>query len=387
MHAWPRCLLVIAALLVGVCLHVSAVTYYVSSSWGRDTNLGLAGSPWQTLARVNRARLRPGDIVLFRRGDLWRETLRPGSSGAEGNVIRFGAYGTGPKPVISGSNSDSGPLVRDIGIDNNEQSHVVYEDFDLRNVRHGLRLYSWRAQVRDVTLQNCNVTTGPTQPHGTMSAGVYASVNTGSLSSITIRNNRFMPYPTGLEHWGVYFVRGVSDFTIEANRFGPAGEDAITIWHSDHGLIANNAGGGNGEDTIDVKDSHDVIIRGNRAESDREYNIVVHGVDSGRLTYNVTVEKNQCRQGGRGGHLDAGIALLFVRDSAARENMVEGAYGSGIFVYDAGTGGGNEISFNELRGNGTGRATNAIRLKEVSEISIHDNHLAPAPQRDAAAVR
>ena len=65
---------------------------------------------------------------------------------------------------------------------------------------------------------------------------------------ITIRNNRFMPYPTGLEHWGVYFVLGVSDFTIEANRFGPAGEDAITIWHSDHGLIANNACGGNGED-------------------------------------------------------------------------------------------------------------------------------------------
>lgn len=387
MHALPRRLPVFAVLLVVVCLQASAATYYVSSSQGHDTNLGLAGAPWQTIARVNRARLLPGDVVLFHRGDRWHETLRPGSSGAEGNVIRFGAYATGPKPVISGSDSDSGPLVRDIAIDSNEQSHVVYEDFDLRNVRQGLRLYSWRAQVRDVTLQNCNVTTGPTQPHGTMSAGVYASVNTGSLSGVTIRNDRFTPYPTGLEHWGVYFVRGVSDFTIEANRFGPAGEDAITIWHSDHGLIANNSGGGNGENTIDVKDSHDVIIRGNWAENDTEYNIVVHGVDSGRLTYNVTVEKNQCRQGGRGGHLDAGIALLFVRDSSVRENMVEGAYGSGIFVYDAGAGGGNEISFNELRGNGQGRTTNAISLKDVSEITIHHNHVAPARQRETAPVR
>jgi hypothetical protein len=387
MNPWFRRLLGLTALVAGLAFQAGAATYYVSSSRGRDTNLGLPGAPWQTIARVNRARLRPGDVVLFRRGDLWREILRPGSSGAEGNVIRFAAYGTGNKPTISGSNSDSGPLVRDVGIDNNEQSHIVYEDFELRDVRQGLRLYSWRALVRDVTLQNCDVKTGPTQPHGTMSAGVYASVNTGGLSGITIRNNRFTPYPTGLEHWGVYFVRGVNDFTIEGNRFGPAGEDAVTIWHSPHGLIASNSGGGNGENTIDVKDSHDVIIRGNRAESDGEYNIVVHGVDSARLTYNVTVEKNQCHRGGRGGHLDAGIALLFVRDSTVRENMVQGAYGSGIFVYDTGVGGGNEVSFNQLRGNGTGRTTGTISLKDVSEISIHDNHLAPDPQRASSSVQ
>jgi hypothetical protein len=360
-----------------------AATYYVSCSRGRDTNLGLAGAPWQTLARVNRARFLPGDVVLFHRGDVWRETLRPGSSGAEGKVIHFGAYGAGPKPMISGSDSD-GRLVRDVAIDNNEQTHVVYEDFDVRDVRQGLRLYSWRAQVRDVTLQNCDVITVQSQPHGTMSAGVYASVNTGNLSGITIRDNRFTPYATGLEHWGVYFVRGVSNFRIENNRFGPAGEDAITIWHSDHGLIEGNSGGGNGENTVDVKDSYDVVVRANQADNDAEYNIVAHGVDSDRLTYNVTVEKNRCRRGGQGGHLDAGIALLFVRNSVVRGNVVEGAYGSGIFVNDGLTGGGNEISFNELRGDGAGRTTRAISLQHVSKISIHDNYLAPDPPRNVA---
>jgi hypothetical protein len=313
---------------------------------------------------------------------LWRETLRPASSGAEGKVIRFSAYGTGSKPVISGSDLESGPIVRDVAIDNNQQSHVIYEDLELRNVRQGLRLFSWRAEVRDVTLQNCNVTTGPTQPRGTMSAGVYASVNTGSLSGVAIRNNRFTPFPTGLEHWGVYFVRGVSDFQIEGNRFGPAGEDAITVWHSQHGLIANNSGGGNGENTIDVKDSHDVIIGGNRAERDAEYNIVVHGVDSGQQTYNVTVERNQCRRGGQGAHLDAGIALLSVRNSVVRENLVEAAYGSGIFVNDGAAEGGNEVSFNQLRGNGAGRTSSTISLKDVSEINIHDNHPVAEPRRD-----
>ena len=383
MNAWLRRPFVIMLMVASLGLQARAATYYVSSSQGRDTNLGLAGAPWQTIARVNRARFLPGDVVLFRRGDVWRETLRPGSSGAEGKVIRFGAYGVGPKPVISGSDSD-GRLVRDVAIDNNEQSHAVYEDFDFRDVRQGLRLYSWRAQVRDVTMQNCDVITVQSQPHGTMSAGVYASVNTGSLSGITIRNNRFTPYPAGLEHWGVYFVRGVSDFRIKGNRFSPAGEDAITIWHSDHGLIEGNSGGGNGENTIDVKDTHDVVVSGNQADNDAEYNIVVHGVDSDWLTYNVTVEKNQCRRGGQGGHLDAGIALLFVRSSIVRENVVEGAYGSGIFVNDGLTGGGNEISFNELRGDGAGRTTRAISLQHVSKISIHNNYLAPDPPRNVA---
>ncbi|HVO80427.1 MAG TPA: right-handed parallel beta-helix repeat-containing protein [Terriglobales bacterium] len=379
MKAWLKLPLGLVTLLVSLALQADAATYYVSSSRGRDTNLGLPGSPWRSIGRVNRARLLPGDVVLFRRGDAWHETLRPSSSGTEGNVIRFGTYGIGPKPVISGWDPGPGTPVMDVGIDNNEQSHIVYEDVELRDVRQGLHLYSWRTQVRDVTLQNCAVITGPAQPHGTMSAGVYASVNSGSLSAITIRNNRFTPYLIGLEHWGVYFVRGVSDFAIEGNSFGPAGEDAITIWHSDHGLVEANVGGGNGENTIDVKDSHDVIIRGNRAEGDAEYNIVVHGVDSDRQTYNVTVEKNQCRRGGQGGHLDAGIALLFVRNSVVRENMVEGAYGSGIFVRDGSKGGGNEIAFNQLRGNGRGRPSEGVGLQDVSEIRIHDNHLVPMP--------
>lgn len=364
----------VGVLVLLLTLRASAATYYVSSSRGSDVNLGLAGAPWQTMARVNRARFLPGDVVLFRREDAWRETLRPGASGAEGRVIRFGAYGSGHKPVISGRDLDSGPIVRDTAIDNNHQSHVVYQDLELRDVRQGLRVYSWSGQVEDVTLQDCDVSTGPSESHGTMSAGVYASVNRGSISALTIRNNRFTPYPRGLEHWGVYLVRGVSNFVIDGNRFGPAGEDAITVWHAEHGVIVGNSGGGNGENTIDVKDSHDIVVQDNKADGDLEYNVVVHAVDTEGSTYNVTVEGNQCRRAGRGGHLDAGIVLLSTRDSVVNENSVSGAYGAGIFVLDGAVGGGNEVSFNKLRNNAVGRPANAISLKDVREIKIHDNH-------------
>lgn len=421
------------------CAVANGTAYYVSSSHGADQNSGLSPAhSWKSMARVNHAHLEPGDSVLFERGNLWRETLQPSSSGTRERVITYGSYGVGTRPAISGSDllatstlpiEDDrwqylGPLntapaslwnaeermmpvpgkeqvstesawwyetknhrlylkkngprnieiqSRDVNIDNHEQSHIVYDNLDLRHARQGLRLFSWKGQVTDITLQNSIISTEPSLSKGTMSAGVYASVHSGTLTQITIQNNTFIPYPSGLEHWGIYFVQGVDDFRIVGNTFTPAGEDDITIWHSAHGLIAENSGGGNGENTIDVKDSHDVRISHNRADLDGEYNIVVHGVDSDRLTYNVIVENNHCTRGGIAGHLTAGIVLLFTRNSKVRHNIVEGAYGAGIFVNDREAGFHNEISSNFLKGNGTHQATGAITLEDAAETTVHDN--------------
>ena len=80
-------------LLVG-----SGKRYYVSET-GNDTNDGLSPeSAWATLEHVNRANhLRTGDVVLFRRGDLFRGILQTKSG------VGYGAYGSGPKPRICGS--------------------------------------------------------------------------------------------------------------------------------------------------------------------------------------------------------------------------------------------------------------------------------------------
>jgi hypothetical protein len=81
---------------------LSATTYYVSNS-GNDSNPGTSDSlSWKTLTKVNRFFLRRGDQVLFKRGDSWQGTLIPGTSGASGIPIVYGAYGTGAKPIITG---------------------------------------------------------------------------------------------------------------------------------------------------------------------------------------------------------------------------------------------------------------------------------------------
>jgi len=81
-----------------------ATTYYVSNT-GNNTNNGTAEiTPWETFARVESQTLLPGDSVLFKAGDVWRDILNISESGTDGNYIYFGRYGTGRNPRFLGSN-------------------------------------------------------------------------------------------------------------------------------------------------------------------------------------------------------------------------------------------------------------------------------------------
>lgn len=71
-------------------------TYFVSPS-GDDAHDGLTwNTALRTVAAINAAPLREGDLVLFERDGIWRECLVANQDG-----ISFGAYGSGHRPVIS----------------------------------------------------------------------------------------------------------------------------------------------------------------------------------------------------------------------------------------------------------------------------------------------
>lgn len=93
------CKLLSIALVTIASLPAVATTYYVSPS-GNDLFPGVSSFiPWKTIAHVNSVNLSPGDNVLFLAGGVWREELI-----ASHNGVTYGAYGTGARPVISGSN-------------------------------------------------------------------------------------------------------------------------------------------------------------------------------------------------------------------------------------------------------------------------------------------
>ncbi len=88
-----------------------AATYYVDSANGNDSYTNAQAqnqsTPWKTIAKVNNSTFQPGDNILFKRGQIWREQLNPPSSGTSGNPITFGAYSSGANPKIYRSTSYS----------------------------------------------------------------------------------------------------------------------------------------------------------------------------------------------------------------------------------------------------------------------------------------
>jgi hypothetical protein len=102
-----------------VCgLSAGATTYYVKTG-GND---GLAGTSdvnaWGTIAKIQATAFSAGDSILFKRANTFRGSLyKNAESGAAGNYIYFGAYGTGVKPKILGAKdlSASGDWTNDAG--------------------------------------------------------------------------------------------------------------------------------------------------------------------------------------------------------------------------------------------------------------------------------
>jgi uncharacterized repeat protein (TIGR02543 family) len=81
-----------------------AMEYYVDAGGGNDGNSGLStAAAWKTIAKVNTSSFAAGDRILLKRGQIWREQLVVPSSGVSGQPVIFGAYGTGNRPLLKGS--------------------------------------------------------------------------------------------------------------------------------------------------------------------------------------------------------------------------------------------------------------------------------------------
>src|SRR5690349_8558108 len=82
--------------------------YYFSSSQGNDsrtvTQAQNPNTPWKTLNKLNSffSNLKPGDSVLFKKGDVFYGSITISASGTSSLPIVLGAYGAGAKPIISG---------------------------------------------------------------------------------------------------------------------------------------------------------------------------------------------------------------------------------------------------------------------------------------------
>ena len=89
-------------------LSVSATDYYVKNG-GNDNASGTSdATAWATIKKVNSFSFKPGDRILFRCGDTWREQLTLSlKSGTASGRITYTSYSNGPKPLILGSKQEN----------------------------------------------------------------------------------------------------------------------------------------------------------------------------------------------------------------------------------------------------------------------------------------
>ena len=126
---------------------VGAATYHVDSLAGEDSRDGLSeATAWRSLKRVNAAQLQPGDRMLFKRGGLWRGSLDL-KSGAPGSRICYGAYGSGPKPILQGSVERDRPDDW-VEVKPGLWSTLIRENRDVEQLLPASALTNWNAVIQ-----------------------------------------------------------------------------------------------------------------------------------------------------------------------------------------------------------------------------------------------
>ena len=195
--------------------------YYVSTA-GNDNNSGLSPAlAWKTIAKINSFTFSAGDRILFRRGDQWRETIIVKGSGSAGNYITYGAYGTGAKPIISGSDIVKGwtQYLANIWKANCPKVYLYLGlDYDYVAILDGI-LFKQVGTLAEVSAQNTYYIDKTTTPNAVY---IYSNSNpdtkiaevSARMFGFYVNSNTYIKL-SGLEfrnagHSGAFFFGGVN---------------------------------------------------------------------------------------------------------------------------------------------------------------------------------
>ncbi len=127
--------LVFFGLIMTIGSHAQT-TYFVDDLAGSDNNEGTSRkTAFQSIEKINRQTLNPGDSVLFRRGGEWVGNLLPGGSGTANKRIVIGAYGNGPAPVLDAKGRVSEGEKASYTVRLFNQEYIEIRDLKIKNFK------------------------------------------------------------------------------------------------------------------------------------------------------------------------------------------------------------------------------------------------------------
>jgi parallel beta-helix repeat protein len=283
------------ALLLLLCwlspVPARAATYYVDAQRGNDSNNGTSASTaWKSISKLNQTTFRPGDTILLRRGQVWREQLNLQSSGETQRLITLDSYGEGGLPEISGADvlpeagwskcESCGDKVWQTPVET--QPNVVLQDgqkgtrrgssSELKNAND----WAWSAGTLLIYAED-----QPAKAFARRGVEVGArpiGINLTGLSYIRIRNVRVSaanaaPYALGSDIWG-----------IATGRKGPAPHDI----HVENCEILNSAGDG-----IHLEGVQNSVISSNLVADNENVGIQIYRSVEAFPVSDITIANNE----------------------------------------------------------------------------------------------
>ena len=275
-------------------LPCSAATYYVSNA-GSDANSGTELAPWATISKLNHTRLLPGDVVLFARGGTWPEQITVQQSGVAGAPITYAAYGSGPTPVITGSN------VRGAGISIPWHNYITIEQLAFTAAKEGIFL----SNANNITVVEC-------ETYNNSDRGISVA-GTSSSHLVVINNHIYNNVNDGFADFAMgdfILVQGntVNDNVTSTLQFGagirvvgfsdslrPTNVRIIdnTVYHNGIGSGGSKYATGNGIHMDTIGDG--LLVYGNRSYNNQQFGIQVEwsGTKGSHHIINNTTYGNQ----------------------------------------------------------------------------------------------
>lgn len=249
--------------------------YYVSTA-GRDAYYGTTPDhPLRTVAQAQQL-AQPGDYVLLRRGDVFRDTfIDIRKSGQADRYLTIGAYGQGKKPVIEHDWKDIITVA--------DQNYVLIDNLHLRVRGDGEKGIYLMGNCRYPVVSNCRVE-GLGNPH----FGINYGKNDGADGTVV--------YPRVLNNEVSGFL-----WNISSNGYPYDGTHEVR-----GGLIENNVSG----QTRSVENAdgigaqrgkfYGLIIRKNEVYGYYDDGIDLFAADSVTVEYNTIHTPQQPAKSGQG---------------------------------------------------------------------------------------
>lgn len=279
--------------------------YFVANN-GDDLNNGSSPeNPWRTIGKVNLefdgGKIVKGDDIYFRRGDTFTDAeLKIRSGGSSSDWMVIGAYGSGLKPVFSGS------LERD-GVDFFEGSigFVKIQDLEIRDQKNGIRVRQpntndvWIYNVDLFDNGNCGIILDQIDSYKIENCNANRSGNGG----IVVHGSPLYKTCDGqILNCTSSYVFGGDGFQIHNDPNG----NEVGFNH----LIINCSGGFNQEETFDITSGENIYLKDCESFGNKNVGFVLgHDVD------NVTVDNFFCHDEGRIGLAITNAQNVIVRNS------------------------------------------------------------------------